>query len=228
MIMDTLRKVWLIVQKDLIAELRSKEIFSSMFIFSVVVLIVFNFSFEIGYGKKIADLASGILWVAFLFAGVLGLNRSFLLEKEKDCLQGLMLCPVDRGVIYLGKVIGNLLFIFMVILITLPIFSIFFDLSVLPYLWGLSLIILLGTVGFISVGTILSAMSVNTKMREVLLPILLLPVVVPVLIACVKSTTKILDGRPLSEISGWLRLLLAFDIVYLVVSYLTFEYVIEE
>lgn len=223
-----MRKIWLIVQKDLIAELRSKEIFSSMFIFSVVVLIVFNFSFEIGYEKKIADLASGILWVAFLFAGVLGLNRSFLLEKEKDCLQGLMLCPVDRGVIYLGKVIGNLLFIFMVILITLPIFSIFFNLSILPYLSGLSLIILLGTVGFISVGTILSAMSVNTKMREVLLPILLFPVIVPVLIACVKSTTKILDGRPLSEISGWLKLLLAFDIIYLVVSYLTFEYVIEE
>jgi len=225
--MDTLRKIWLIVQKDLISELRSKEIFSSMFIFCIVVIVIFNFSFEIGRAK-IEEIAPGILWVAFIFAGVLGLNRSFILEKEKDCLQGLMLCPFDRGLIYLGKVVGNLLFMFLVILITLPIFCVFFNLSIFSYLPALILVILLGALGFISVGTILSAMSVNTKMREVLLPILLFPVVVPVLIACVKSTGKIFAGKSVSEISGWLKLMLAFDIIYLIVSYLTFEYVLEE
>ncbi len=225
--MDSIRKIWLIVQKDLISELRSKEIFSSMFIFCIVVIVIFNFSFEIGRAK-IEEIAPGILWVAFIFAGVLGLNRSFILEKEKDCLQGLMLCPFDRGLIYLGKVVGNLLFMFLVILITLPIFCVFFNLSIFSYLPALILVILLGALGFISVGTILSAMSVNTKMREVLLPILLFPVVVPVLIACVKSTGKIFAGKSVSEISGWLKLMLAFDIIYLIVSYLTLEYVLEE
>lgn len=225
--MNGLKKIWLIVQKDLISELRSKEIFSSMFIFAVVVIIVFNFSFEIGE-EKLSDILGGILWVAFLFAGVLGLNRSFLLEKEKDCLQGLMLCPVERGLIYFGKLIGNLLFLLIVVLLTLPLFSIFFNLNIFKHLPLLSLVIFLGIIGFISVGTILSAMSVNTKMREVLLPILLFPIIVPVLIACVKSTAKIFLGFGIKEISGWLKLLFAFDIIYVIVCYLTFEYVIEE
>jgi len=225
--MNTLKKIWLIVQKDLISELRSKEIFSSMFIFVLVVTIVFNFSFEIGE-EKILNILAGILWVALLFAGVLGLNRSFLLEKEKDCLQGLMLCSVDRGLIYFGKLIGNLLFLLFVVLLTLPIFSIFFNLDIFKHFPLLSLVIFLGIIGFISVGTILSAMSVNTRMREVLLPILLFPIVVPVLIACVKSTGKIFLGLGLKEISGWLKLLFAFDIIYVIVCYLTFEYVIEE
>ena len=225
--MNSIKKIWLIVQKDLISELRSKEIFSSMFIFALVVIIVFNFSFEIGE-ERLVNILSGILWVAFLFAGVLGLNRSFLLEKEKDCLQGLMLCPVERGLIYFGKLIGNLLFLLIIVLLTLPLFSIFFNLPILKIFPLLSLIIFLGLTGFLAVGTILSAMSVNTRMREVLLPILLFPIVVPVLIAAVQSTSKIFLGLGLEEISGWLKLLLAFDIIYIVVSYLTFEYVIEE
>jgi heme exporter protein B len=225
--MNSIKKIWLIVQKDLISELRSKEIFSSMFFFVVVVIIVFNFSFEIGE-EKLADILGGILWVAFLFAGVLGLNRSFLLEKEKDCLQGLMLCPVERGLIYFGKFIGNLIFLLVVILFSLPLFSVFFNLNILRIFPLLSLVIFLGIIGFISVGTILSAMSVNTRMREVLLPILLFPIVIPVLIASVKATSKIFLGFGMKEISGWLKLLFAFDIIYIVVCYLTFEYVIEE
>lgn len=225
--MNSIKKIWLIVQKDLVSELRSKEILSSMFVFVLMVIIVFNFSFEIGE-ERVLDILGGVLWVALLFACVLGLNRSFLLEKEKECLHGLLLCPVERGLIYLGKFIGNLLFLLIVILFTLPIFSIFFNLNMIKHLPLLSLVISLGIIGFISVGTILSAMSVNTHLREVLLPILLFPIIVPVLLACVKSTSKIFLGFGMKEISGWLKLLFAFDIIYVVVCYLTFEYVIEE
>jgi len=221
------KKIGLIVWKDIVIELRTKDILSAMFLFALLVIIIFNFAFAPGVGN-IRHLAPGILWVAFTFAGVLGLNRSFIFEKDGGSLQGLMLSPVDRGVIYLGKMLGNVIFIFLVELITLPLFTLFFNLSLFHLIFPLILILLVSTIGFASAGTLLAAISVNTKAREVMLPILLFPIIIPVIIGAVKSTGTILEGKPLTEIVPWLKLLIAFDIIFLIVSFLVFEYVVEE
>jgi len=150
------------------------------------------------------------------------------MEKEGDCLPGLILCPVDRGIIYLGKMIANIVFMTVVELITLIVFAILFNLNIFSQLPSLLLVIFLGTIGFVAVGTLFSAMAVNTRIQEVMLPILLFPIVVPVIIAAVKSTGKILTASPLAEISSWLRLLVGFDMIFIILCYLTFEYVLEE
>lgn len=218
------RKVLAIVWKDIVAELRTKEIFSSMFVFALLVIIIFNFAFELK-GVDIATIAPGVLWVAFVFAGVLGLNRTFIMEKDRGCMEGLMLCPVDRSAIYLGKMVGSVIFMLVVEAIVLPIFIAFFNLSVGP---SLIPIIVLGTLGFAGVGTLFSAMAVHTRAREVMLPVLLFPIIVPLVIAAVKATGGILNGQPLAEMTNWLRLLVAFDVIFLTVSLMTFDYVVEE
>jgi heme exporter protein B len=220
-----LRKTLAIVHKDIIAELRTKEMFSSMFVFALLVIVIFNFAFELRVAN-IKQVAPGVLWVAFTFAGMLGLNRSFILEKDRGCLEGLLLAPVDRSAIYFGKMLGNLIFMSVVEAIVLPIFWILFN----PPLFSptLILIIVLGTVGFAGVGTLFSAIAVHTRAREVMLPILLFPIVVPLMIAAVKITGGLLDGQPLSEMRNWLNLLVGFDVIFLAVSYMTFDYVVEE
>jgi len=220
-----LRKVLAIVQKDIIAELRTKEMFSSMFVFALLVIVIFNFAFELRVAN-VKQVAPGVLWVTFTFAGMLGLNRSFILEKDKGCLEGLLLAPVDRSAIYFGKMLGNLIFMLVVEAIVLPIFWVLFN----PPLFSpaLILIIVLGTLGFAGVGTLFSAIAVHTRAREVMLPILLFPIVVPLMIAAVKITGGLLDGQPLSEMRNWLNLLVGFDIIFLTVSYMTFDCVVEE
>jgi heme exporter protein B len=220
-----LRKVLAIVHKDIIAELRTKEMFSSMFVFALLVIVIFNFAFELRVAN-VKQVAPGVLWVTFTFAGMLGLNRSFILEKDKGCLEGLLLVPVDRSAIYFGKMLGNLIFISVVEAIVLPIFWVLFN----PPLFSpaLILVIVLGTLGFAGVGTLFSAIAVHTRAREVMLPILLFPIVVPLMIAAVKTTGGLLDGQPLSEMRNWLNLLVGFDVIFLTVSYMTFDYVVEE
>lgn len=225
--MRFLKRVSAIVWKDVTSELRTKEIFTSMSVFSLLVIVIFNFVFDPGI-SNLEKILPGILWVAFTFAGVLGLNRSFVFEKDKDCLQGLMLCPVDRSAIYLGKMVGNVIFMLVVEVIALPIFSVLFNFSIWALLYRLSPVLVLATLGFAAVGTVFSAMSVNTKTREVMLPILLFPITIPVMIAAVKSTGAILEGSTLLSATSWLNLLVAFDLIFLVVSFLTFEFVIEE
>jgi heme exporter protein B len=220
-----LRKVLAIVHKDIIAELRTKEMFSSMFVFALLVIVIFNFAFELRVAN-VKQVAPGVLWVTFTFAGMLGLNRSFILEKDRGCLEGLLLAPVDRSAIYFGKMLGNLIFMSVVEVIVLPIFWVLFN----PPLFSpaLILIIVLGTLGFAGVGTLFSAIAVHTRAREVMLPILLFPIVVPLMIAAVKITGGLLDGQPLSEMRNWLNLLVGFDIIFVTVSYMTFDYVVEE
>ena len=225
--MDYFKKVWAIVWKDIRAEIRTKEIFSSMFIFSLLVLVIFNFSIDLLEVNPL-DIAQGVLWIAFTFSGILGLNRSFLFEKENDCLQGLMLTPIDRSAIYLGKMLGNLIFMLIMGGIAVPIFVVLFNIGIYDKIISLAIVIFLGTLGFVTVGTLFSAMSVNIKAREVMLPILLFPIVVPLIIASVKSTGAILTGKPFDDIISWLKLIAVFDVVFLVVSFLSFEYIIEE
>jgi len=223
--MDHLRQLGAIVWKDISAELRTKEMFSSMFVFVFLAIVIFNFAFELRV-DNVRQVAPGILWVAFSFAGVLGLNRSFILEKDQGCLEGLLLAPMDRSLVYFGKVISNLLFMLVVEAIALPIFAALFNLPLLRL--DLALVVLLGTLGFAGVGTLFSAMVVNTRAREVLLPVLLFPIIMPVLIAAVKLTAGLLDGEGLLQMGNWLRLLVAFDVIFLAVSYMTFDYVVEE
>ncbi|MBI5208070.1 MAG: heme exporter protein CcmB [Candidatus Firestonebacteria bacterium] len=220
-------KIWAIVKKDIISELRSKEILTSMFLFAMLVIVIFNFTFEPG-SVIVKAAAPGILWVAFTFAGILGLNHSMVSEKENSCLNGLILSPLDRGIIYLGKMIGNIIFMIIIEAISLVFFSIFFNLDLLSFLFPLLIIILLATIGFASVGTLLAAMSINTRTREVMLPLLLFPILVPVIVGAVKSTEALFKGKILADITNWMNLLGGFDIIFIVLSFLVFEYVIEE
>ncbi len=223
--MNFWRAVGAIVWKDIRAELRTKDIFSSMFVFALLSVIVFNFAFEL----RVPDMkmvVPGIIWVAISFAGTLGLNRAFVIEQDKGSLAGLLLAPVDRSAIYFGKLLGNLLFMFVVEIIILPLVMIFYNLSLLTL--AHLLVLFLGTYGFAAVGTVFSAIAVNTRAREVLLPILLFPVLLPVLIAGVKMTGALLDGETLGTLGNWLQIVTIYDIGFTVVAYLTFGYVMEE
>ncbi len=222
--MSYLRKVLAIVWKDVVAELRTREMFSSMLVFALLVIVIFNFSFELRV-ENIATVAPGVLWVTFAFASTLELSRSLAMEMENDCLEGLFLAPMDRGVIYFGKMLGNLIFISVVEAIILPVFSVLFNISLIQP--SLLVTIFLGTIGFAAVGTLLSAIAVNTRAREVMLPVLLFPIILPVVISAAKVTGGILDGVPLTDLGHWLRFLVAFDIIFLVVSYMTFDFVVQ-
>ena len=225
--MSYLRKVLAIVWKDIVAELRTKEMFSAMFVFAVLVIVIFTFAFDLRVsGERVRQVAPGALWVAFAFAGILGLNRAFVAEKDRGCLEGLLLAPVDHTAIYFGKMISTVLFMLVVEILMLPVFTAFFGVNLFDL--RLILVIILGTVGFASVGTILSAMTAQTRAREVLLPILLLPVAAPVLIAAVKATAGILDGLTMGEIARWVQLLIAFAVIFPAVAFMTFDYVVKE
>ncbi len=221
-----LRKVMAIVGKDVATEIRTKEMVSSMFVFSLLIIFIFNFAFDLR-AENLQTLAPGVLWVAIVFAGMLGLSRSFILERDQGVIDGLLLAPVDRSAIYFGKMIGNVLFIGLVEIIILPIFVILFNqpAAVLPMLVG---VVILGTIGFASVGTLFSAMAVHTRAREVLLPIMLFPVIVPVMLSAVRLTSGILDQSPFEDVSHWLALLLAFDVIFIAASFILFEFAVEE
>ena len=223
--MKFLSKALTITRKDIIAELRSKETIVSVLVFALLVIVIFNFAF--GTDRELMTaVAPGILWVAFAFAGVLSLNRAFIPEKEEGCLEGLMACPVSREAIYVGKMLSSLIFMLIVEAITLPIFALLFNLPVL----SLEIITttVLATVGFVAVGTLFSALSVNTKAREMVLPILFLPIAVPVIICAVKASELALAGESWGSLSSWLQIIVAFDVIFLVASYLTFNFVVEE
>ncbi|MEJ2554979.1 MAG: heme exporter protein CcmB [Anaerolineae bacterium] len=224
--MSYLRKVFAIVAKDVATELRTREMLSSMFVFSLLVILIFNFAFDLRAENQ-KTLAPGVLWVAIAFAGMLGLSRSFIMEKDRGSMEGLLLTPVDRSAIYLGKMLGNVLFISVVEAIILPIFIVFFNLSAedLPLLVG---VMILGTIGFAGVGTLFSAMAIHTRAREVLLPVLLFPVVIPVLLSAVKLTAAILDRLPFADVQNWFSLLVAFDLIFMALSFILFDYVLEE
>ncbi|MCZ7397229.1 MAG: heme exporter protein CcmB [Candidatus Methanoperedens sp.] len=224
-----------IARKDLKAEFRTKQMLNSMMIFALLVIVIFSFAFGNeasifvqGINKKVVDLlAPGMLWIAFTFAGMLGLSRSFSGEKEEGCLEGLKLCPVDRSDIYTGKVISNAVLMFLMELTTIPIFVMLFsyDIKNIP---GLMLVVILGTFGFIFVGTLLSALTVNTRTRELLLPVILFPVLIPVILSAVTATGIMLGSGELSDAAGELQVLAVYDVIFFVVAQLVFEYTIED
>ncbi len=226
-----LRAAGAVLRKDLLLEWRSREALTSMAFFSLLVTVLFGFSFDAGRVERevmAESLGPGLLWIAFSFSGVLGLNRSFALEREGGCLQALMLAPVDRSAVFAGKMLGNLLLIGIVEILTVPVFSILMRVSVLPCLPRLTLIAFLGTLGFSAVGTLLSALASGSRLREVLLPLLLYPIWVPVLIATTQLTGQALLGRPMAEGERWLALIAAYDLVFVTAGFLLFDRLLEE
>jgi heme exporter protein B len=214
-----------VVWKDLAAELRSRELLSAMLVFALLVIMIFNFALELE-PKMRQTITSGVLWVTFAFAGTLGLNRSMSMEKDRGCLDGLLLAPVDRSAIYFGKAIGNLIFMLLVEVIVIPVYSVLYNVNLFNP--GLLLVILLGSVGYVVVGTLLSSMAVQTRTREILLPILLFPVIIPVFIAAVKASAGFLQAIPMDEIWPWLNLLIVYDVIFTAVGFMVFDYVVEE
>lgn len=220
-----LRAMLAVVWKDLAAELRSRELLSAMLVFALLVILIFNFALELDT-KTRATVTAGVLWVTFAFAGTLGLNRSMAMEKDRGCLDGLLLAPVDRSAIYFGKTIGNLIFMLIVEIIVLPVYSVLYNTNLFKP--GLLLVIILGSVGYVVVGTLLSSMAVQTRTRDVLLPILLFPVAIPVFIAAVKASSGFLQGVDMAEIQPWLTLLVTYDVIFTAVAFMVFDYVVEE
>lgn len=220
-----IKAVAAVVWKDLRAEFRSRELFSAMLVFSLLIILIFNFALELDIQTR-QSVTAGVLWATFAFAGTLGLNRSMAIEKDRGCLDGLLLAPVDRSAIYFGKMLSNLAFMLIVEIIVLPVYSVLYNVNLFHP--GLLLVILLGSIGYVAVGTLLAAMSVQTRTRDILLPILLFPVVIPVLLAAVKASGGFLTGADFAEILLPLNLLIAYDIIFIAVAFMVFDSVVEE
>ena len=224
---SALGQAFTIAGKDLRLEFRSRTAFLSSLAFTALVLAIFNFARD-PTATTPAELAPGILWITFSFAGLLGLNRAFALERENRTIEGLLLSPVNRTSIYLGKAFANLVFVGLVEAIALPLFALFFAVPLGPILLPLVGIIVLATIGFVAVGTLLSAIAVSTRFAELMLPVLMLPFLVPPITSAVQVTARVFGGRPFSEMTGWLKLLAGYDVVVVVAALLIFEFTLDE
>jgi heme exporter protein B len=223
---DDARRVRAIVWKDLTAERRTKAGFNAVAFLGILILLLFGFALGPD-AEALRTAASGALWLAILFSGVLAFNRSYQLELDGGALEQLLLYPAPRWTIFVGKFIGNLIFVLLVELLIVPVAMVLFHVSI-PEGWPAMLaVIVLGSVGFVSLGTFYAAMASRSRAREVLLPLLLFPMLVPVLLAATEASTSLLAGDPMRESGAWLRLLSAFDLLFLVASVVTFDYVIE-
>jgi heme exporter protein B len=222
-----LGKIWAVFRKDLLLELRTKDSLNAMLFFGIVVLVIFNFALAPA-SDSVRETVPGVLWVAFVFSGTLGLNRMFASEKENSCLQGLLMVPMDRGIIYLGKMLAAAVFMFIAEAVIFVFSLVFFNLTVWSEIPWLILVFLVGTLGFTAVGTILSAIAVNTRMREVLLPLILFPVVLPILVNAVEATGIILRDADYGALKLPLTIMSAFTIVFGTLAYLLFDFVLED
>jgi len=216
-----------ILWKDILTEYRTKDALTSMLLFGLLVILMFHFAFEPD-SLETEKYGPGLLWMTFVFAGILGMNRAFAGERENDSLQGLMLAPVDWGAIFLGKMLANFLFMLVVETIILLSFTLFFNFDLLHRLSWMVTITLLGTLGFASIGTILAAISMNTRMSDVMLPLLLLPVALPAVIGAVQATAAAFTDPPGEALTFWVKFLVVFNIIFVTLPLLLFEYVLEE
>jgi len=218
-----------ILRKDLIRELRTREMLVSMFLFVMLALVIFHYAFAVE-DTDLTYFTGGMLWVTFIFSALLGLNRSFAQEKDEQCLDGLLLCPVDRVTIFLAKATGNLIFLLIIQAVSVPVFTVFFvQRSYAADLGLFVLVMLLADVGICVLGTLLATISMNTRARDLLLPIVFLPLVVPVLIAATSATTGIFaDGATIGDLAARLGFLVVFDGIFLVAAYGTYDFAIGE
>lgn len=217
---------WAVLWKDLVSEWRSRDRVVSMLVFSALVVLILHFALPADAGRLLQGGVAGLLWVAYVFAGVLGLNRAFALELENEALSGLALAPGDRGWIFLGKALANALLLGAVQAATALVFALFFDVALAPVAPRFAAVAALGALGISSMGTLFAAVAVRTRQREVMLPLLLLPVLVPVLFGAVRATSGLLADGTLAEAP--MQLLAVTDAVYLIVSFVLFEFVLDE
>lgn len=224
---ETFAAAWLIARKDLSIEFRTRTAFFSAVVFALLGLVTFYYAWDPTAVSAI-DLAPGVLWVIFIFSGLLGLNRAFAVEAADRAIDGLLASPVSRESIFLGKALANLVFIGAVQLIAIPALAIFYNLPLQHIAVPLLAIAFLAAIGLVAVGTLFSAMAVNTRLAELLLPMLALPFFVPIVIAAAQATSKLLSGRPVTEAGAWIKLLLAFDIVFVVACTLAYPFTVED
>jgi len=220
------RRAWAVAWKDVLVERRSKETVNAVLFFSVLLLFVFEFTLG-GDRDRLAAVLPGLLWLGVLLAALLGLGRSFVLERENDCWEALLLTPGDKSAVYVGKLAGNILLMALVEAVVLALFTLFMNVDIARALPGLFLVLALGTLGIAAVGTLFGAMTAHVRARELLFPVLLLPVLVPVLLAIVKTTEALLGGESLGTVAHWLKLLVAADVIYVVAGLLTFDVLLE-
>lgn len=220
-------QAWAIVRKDLLTELRGASTIVSMVLMGLLVVLVFNFGTEPGTAS--ASLArAGVLWAAFLFSGVIAVGRSFASEKEAGCLDGLLLCPVDRGVIYLGKLLGNLILVFVTGVVILLFFTVVYNVGIGTSWLQLLLLLVLASVGLSTLGTLFAAVAAGVRARDALLTVFIFPLLVPLVIAAAHCSTLLLNGKSLGDAGLWPWLLVVYDVVFLAVSFIVFDFVVED
>ena len=219
--------MWAIARKDMLIELRSRSVILSVLAFAVLALTIFFFAWDPTAVASI-DLAPGVLWVIFTFSGLLGLHRSFGVEQPTRAMDALLAAPIDREAIYLGKLIANLAFVILVQAVSLPAVALLYNVQVGAYVWPLIGVVLLAAVGLVAVGTLFASMAVSTRLAELLLPLLALPFFVPVILPAAQATARLMSGRAVSDVSGYISILAAFDIVFLVVCTLLYPYTLEQ
>jgi heme exporter protein B len=224
--MEILGQTFLILRKDLLLELRRRDSLLTMFFFGTLLLFVFHFSFDPA-PDKVAAMAPALLWLAFLFTGTLGLAQLFQAERENHCLDALLLSPLDRGALFLAKTCFNFILMLLVEIVVIPLFWILFNLPSWNLLPQLFLVTLLGTLGFCVLGTILSALTLRARARELLLPLVLFPLMIPVILATIRCMENVISTGAFGDALPWLRLLLGFDVIFLTVGVLIFDWVIE-
>ena len=224
---ELLRDAWLIARKDLAIEYRTRSAFFSALVFALLGIVIFFFAWD-STAVAAIDLAPGVLWVIFTFSGLLGMHRSFGIEQPDRAIDGLLAAPISRESIYLGKAISSLVFVIAVQVIAIPAVGLFYNLPLGDVALPLAGIALLAAIGLVAVGTLFSAMAVNTRMAELLLPMLALPFFVPVVIPAAQATAKLMSGRPVGDAVAWLKLLMAFDIVFVVACMLAYPFTLEE
>jgi len=223
--MSYLRQIWAIVKKDITAELHTRETTSAMFVFAALSMLIFSFALDL-QGRAAKAVAPGALWTTIVFAGTLGLNRAMAREQQTGSIEGLLLAPIDRTAIFFGKALGNLILMLAVEVILLPLGSALFNVAFLKP--SVTFPIVLGTIGYATIGTLIAAIAINTRAREVMLPLLLIPLAIPLLIAAVQATGNLVQGATLHTVNGWIQLLIIYDLLSIAIALLTFQYVAEE
>jgi heme exporter protein B len=209
-----LRQTLVIAHKDLRAELRTKEAINASLSFALVILLLFSFAFDPTV-EQTRQISGGLLWIVFAFAGALILNRSFARELPNDCLDALVGAPVSRAALLLGKSLANFVLLIAIEFVCFPVFGIFYNVRWTARFWPLMLVLALGTWGFTIVGTVFSALTVNIRLREVMLPLLVYPLMIPALMAAMQASTHLIGGGPLAgDVMVWVRLLVVFDVIF--------------
>lgn len=219
------KTVWAILRKDLVSEFRSRELVSSMALFALLSVLVFSFALQLNLNTR-RESIGGVLWVTVVYAVVLGFNRNSTVEREGGSFTAMLLTPVDRGAIYIGKTLGNYLFATLIGFLLMPIITVLYNVPLVN--WGTALVLLLGSFGLSSTGTLLSIMTVQTRTRETLLPIVMLPVALPLLLLAVNAISRIVGDASMSEWMGWIQIIAVLDVIYFALCYLLFDYVIED